>query len=193
MDNEEILRVEDLTKHYISGYFFTRKVIGADNVSFEMRRGEVLSLVGESGSGKTTVARMILRLIKPTMGKIYLCGKDVHLYDKKEFYTRVQAIFQDPFTSFNPRYTNDRVLMDALKFLGENPSGESDSHKEGFRESINLALEKVGLTPDEVLGRYPSELSGGQMQRILIARCLLIGPELLVADEVTSMIDASTR
>lgn len=193
MSSEEILRVENLTKHYISGYFFTKKVIGAENVSFEIRKGETFSLVGESGSGKTTVARMILRLIKPTMGKIYLCGKDIESYDKREYYKKVQAIFQDPFTSFNPRYTNDRVLMDALRFLEKATDNKSDNNKEDFKKCIHVALEKVGLTPDEILGRYPSELSGGQMQRVLIARCLLIGPELLVADEVTSMIDASTR
>ena len=187
----EVLRVENLTKYYISGYVFTKKVLGAENVSFSIRKGEVLSLVGESGSGKTTVARMILRLIKPTSGKIYLSGKDICSYDIEDYYKKVQAIFQDPYTSFNPHYTVNKVLKDAANFAKIGSNYESKTKREDaiFRSS----LERIGLTADEVLGRYPHELSGGQMQRVLTARCLLVEPELLVADEVTSMIDASTR
>jgi len=187
----EVLKVESLTKYYFSGYVFTKKVIGAEDVSFSVRKGEVLSLVGESGSGKTTVSRMILKLIKPTSGKMYLHGKDVDSYDRKDYYRIVQAIFQDPYTSFNPHYIVNKVLKDAADFIKVRSNDKSETKKEHF--DFRSSLEMVGLTPDEVLGRYPHELSGGQMQRVLIARCLLIRPELLVADEVTSMIDASTR
>jgi len=193
MSKQEILRVENLTKYYISGYIFTKKVMGAENVSLSIGKGEVLSLVGESGSGKTTVSRMILRTIRPTSGKIYLRGKDICSYEKKDYYRRVQAIFQDPYTSFNPRYTTDKVLLDALKFAEKGSKNKSKTEIEDAMEVVCSSLEKIGLTPDQVLGRHHHELSGGQMQRILIARCLLLGPELLVADEVTSMIDASTR
>jgi peptide/nickel transport system ATP-binding protein len=186
----EVLRIENLTKRYISGFVLTKKVVGAENVSFSIGKGEVLSLVGESGSGKTTVSKMILRLIKPTSGKIYLNGKDICAYDIENYYKKVQAIFQDPYTSFNPHYTVNKVLKDAASFI---KMGSSDKSKSKEDAAFRSSLETIGLAADEVLGRYPYELSGGQMQRVLIARCLLIGPELLVADEVTSMIDASTR
>ncbi len=189
MKNETILRVENLTKYYISGYIFTKKVVGCENVSFNIKKGEIFTLVGESGSGKTTVARMILRLVKPTSGKIYLHNKDIYLYTPTEYYRRVQGIFQDPFTSFNTRYTVDRVLNDVFNFLLK----DSGLSKDERRKRIKQALEKVGLIPEQVLGRYPWELSGGQMQRLLIARAMLVNPELCVADEITSMIDASTR
>jgi len=189
MEDNILLRVENLTKHYISGYIFTKKVVGCENVSFDIRKGEIFTLVGESGSGKTTVARMILRLIKPTSGKIYLDNKDISLYSSIEYYRRVQAIFQDPFTSFNSRYTVERVLNDVFKFLLKDDESSDDERN----KKIYLTLEKVGLIAEQVLGRYPWELSGGQMQRLLIARALLVNPELCVADEITSMIDASTR
>jgi len=183
-----ILEVKNLTKYYTSGYIVTRKIVGCENVSFDIKRGEIFTLVGESGSGKTTVAKMILRLIKPTSGKIYLDGKDIYSYSPIEYYRRVQAVFQDPFTSFNPRYTVDRVFNDAVKFLlkDKNPLNN-------VKERIEMVLRKVGLIPEQILGRYPHQLSGGQMQRLLIARALLVEPELLIADEITSMIDASTR
>ncbi|MEM1543906.1 MAG: ABC transporter ATP-binding protein [Candidatus Bathyarchaeia archaeon] len=186
---QPLLEVKDLTKYYTSGYIFTKKVLGCEKVSFNVNEGEIFTLVGESGSGKTTVAKLVMRLIKPTSGSIYLDGKDIYLYDQKEYYTKVQAIFQDPFSSFNPRYSVERVFDDVFKFLLKG----SNLSKEERQNLIVSALEKVRLSPEQVFGRFTYELSGGQMQRILIARALLIKPRLIVADEITSMIDASTR
>jgi len=189
MSEQPLLEVKNLTKYYTSGYIFTKKVLGCENVSFSINRGEVFTLVGESGSGKTTVARLVMKLIKPTSGEIYLEGKNIEQYDQREYYTKVQAIFQDPFSSFNPRYSVERVFDDIFKFLLK----DRDLTKEEKENLIISALEKVRLAPEQVFDRSPYELSGGQMQRLLIARALLVKPKLVVADEITSMIDASTR
>jgi peptide/nickel transport system ATP-binding protein len=185
--NKVLLQCKDLTKIYTSGLVRTKSVVGAKNASFDIKRGEIVSLVGESGSGKSTVAKMILRLIKPTSGDILFDGKNMLSYDKRDYYRRVQAIFQDPYSAFNPFYKVDRVLDKAFGLLNHHYS--PDERKE-ISEST---LKSIGLNPNEVLGRHPHQLSGGQMQRILIARALVIGAELLIADEPTSMIDASTR
>ena len=185
--NGTLLEVKNLTKYYISGYVRTTKVVGAKNVSFNLKKGEVLSLVGESGSGKTTVANMILRLLKPTSGQILLDGKDAFSYDKRVYWRRVQAVFQDPYSSFNYMYKVDRPLEDAFNLF------EKHLSKDKRRKIIRSTMELIGLNPDEILGRYPHQLSGGQMQRILVARSLILNPDVLVADEPTSMIDASTR
>jgi len=184
-----LLEVRNRTKYYTSGYVFTKKVLGCENVSFSINKGEIFALVGESGSGKTTVAKLILGLIKPTSGEIYLDGKNIHSYSQREYYTKVQAIFQDPFSSFNPKYNVDRIFDDVFKFLSE----DNNLSKDEKQNLIISALEKVRLSPEQVSGRFTYELSGGQMQRLLIARALLVGPALLIADEITSMIDASTR
>lgn len=189
-NKDAILKVENLTKYYSSGYIFRRKVLGAENVSFTLKKGEILSLVGESGSGKTTTAKMILRLIKPTSGEIYLDGKDAYSFDKKEYWRRVQAVFQDPFSTFNYFYVVDKPLMDSFDLLEKTSSKISMTEREKI---IQSTLEAIGMNPDEILGRYPHQLSGGQMQRLLIARSLIIGPDVLLADEPTSMTDASTR
>jgi peptide/nickel transport system ATP-binding protein len=189
MGEDTILKVEDLTKYYVSGYIITKRVVGCEKVSFQIKKGEILTLVGESGSGKTTVAKMILRLIKPTSGKVLLHGKSAFLYSPSEYYKSVQAIFQDPFTSFNPSYSVNRVFNDVFNFLLKNSNYSEDEKK----RTVASALERVGLMSEQVFGRSPYELSGGQMQRLLIARSLLVHPALLVADEITSMIDASTR
>jgi peptide/nickel transport system ATP-binding protein len=185
--NKVLLQCEDLTKIYTSGLVRAKSVVGAKNVSFDIKRGEIVSLVGESGSGKSTGAKMILRLIKPTSGDILFDGKNILSYDKRDYYRRVQAVFQDPYSAFNPFYKVDRVLDKAFGLLNDHYSSDE-------RKSITgSTLKSIGLNPNEVLGRHPHQLSGGQMQRILIARALLIGAELLIADEPTSMIDASTR
>jgi peptide/nickel transport system ATP-binding protein len=189
-NKDEILKVENLTKYYISGYMFTKKVLGAENVSFNLKKGEVLSLVGESGSGKSTVGNMILRFFKPTSGKIYLDGKDAFSFNKKDYWRRVQAIFQDPYSTFNHYYVVDRPLMDSFNLIENSKKTYSKAEK---KEIISKTLETIGMNPDEILGRYPHQTSGGEMQRLLIARTLIIGPDVLVADEPTSMTDASTR
>ncbi|RDE17542.1 MAG: ABC transporter ATP-binding protein [Candidatus Thorarchaeota archaeon] len=181
------LKCEGLTKLYTSGLIRTKTVVGARDVTFDIKRGEIVSLAGESGSGKSTVARMILRLIKPTSGDIALNGRSIYSYNIREYYRQVQAVFQDPYSAFNPFYIVDHVLERAFGLREDNLNRDERS------KIIRSTLESIGLNPSEVLGRYPHELSGGQMQRLLIGRSLLIGSQLLIADEPTSMIDASTR
>ena len=187
----ELLKVEHLTKIFTSGFIGGFGIRAVDDVSFTMRTGEIVSLVGESGSGKTTTGKLILRLIQPTSGRILFEGKDVLKMGKNElkknYYRQVQAVFQDPFASFNPLHPVDRafdLIFDS--YLPDVSRGERD-------EMIDRALIQVGLNPDQVRGKFPHQLSGGQLQRILIARALLLKPKLLIADEAVSMLDASTR
>jgi len=186
-DKKVLLECKNLTKIYTSGLIKTKSVVGAKNVNFHIERGEMVSLVGESGSGKTTVAKMILRLIEPTSGDILFNSENILSYDIRDYYRRVQAIFQDPYSAFNPFYKIDRVLGKAFGLRNDHPSPNERN------EITESTLKSIGLNPNEVLGRFPHMLSGGQMQRILVARSLIIGSELLIADEPTSMIDASTR
>ncbi|MFX0125757.1 MAG: ABC transporter ATP-binding protein [Candidatus Hodarchaeota archaeon] len=185
--NDVLLKVDKLTKTYISGLVKTVTVSGAKDVSFEINRGEIVSLVGESGSGKSTTANIILKLLKPTSGNVYLDGKDIFLIKNKDYYKRVQVIFQDPYGSYNLFYKIDRVLHKAFGLA----SGKFSSVEK--EEIITDTLAQIGLNADEVLGRYPHQLSGGQLQRFLLARVLIVKPDLLIADEPTSMIDASSR
>ncbi len=182
-----LLDVRRLTKIYTTGFLKTVSVVGCQDVSFLVERGEIVALLGESGSGKTTVANLILRIFRPTSGEILLAGKDVFSYPPRVYYAKVQQIFQDPYAAFNYFYRVDRVLHRALTFKHQRLASAER------RERIMEVLDIVGLNPSEVLGRYPHQLSGGQLQRLLIARALLIEPDLVVADEPTSMIDASSR
>ena len=187
-----LLEVRNLTKVYESGFIRKRRIIAVNNISFDIKEGEVVSLVGESGSGKTTTAKMILRLLPPTSGIIKFQGKDIWRDIKsknelKAYWKEVHAVFQDPYASYNPFYTVDRVLNQALNLLGIAPG--SNEGKKLVRE----ALSYVGLIPEDVLGKYPHQLSGGQRQRLMIARCWLLKPKLILADEPVSMIDASMR
>ncbi|NJE76731.1 ABC transporter ATP-binding protein [Thermococcus sp. ES12] len=187
----ELLRVEHLTKIFRSGLVGGFEIRAVDDVSFTVGEGEIVSLVGESGSGKTTVGKLILRLIKPTSGRILFEGRDLLEMSKRElrqnYYRQVQAVFQDPFASFNPLHEIDRAFD--LVFRSFFPDVSRDERE----EMIDDALRQVGLNPAEVRGKYPHQLSGGQLQRILIARALLVRPKLLIADEAVSMLDASTR
>jgi len=182
-----LLKVENLSKIYRSGFIRGKPIKAVDKISFTVKAGEIVSLVGESGSGKTTTSKMILRLLKPTSGSILFENKDIYSIPKFEYWRNVQAIFQDPYSSFNPTpfYKVDRILKLPFKLL--------NTSKNEMEKIIRNTLINIGLDPDDILGRYPHELSGGQMQRILIARCLIVDPKLLLADEPTSMIDASTR
>jgi len=186
-DKNMLIDVRNLVKIYSSGIIRQKQVIAVDNISFNISKGELVSLLGESGSGKTTVARIILRLTAPTSGQILFKGIDIFSLRGKElkkYRASVQAIFQDPYSAFNPFYKIDRALkVTAKKFL---PDADPD-------EVAIKALQAVRLNPDEVLGRYPHQLSGGQLQRVLIAKALIPKPELLIADEPISMVDMSLR
>jgi peptide/nickel transport system ATP-binding protein len=182
-----ILQCEGLTKAFTSGLIRTKCCEAVKNVTFDIDQGEIVSLVGESGSGKTTVSKLILRLIEPTSGRVLFDDKDVSSYERREYYRRVQAIVQDPYAAYNPFYKVDRVLEEIFGL-----------YKNGFppekrKEIIASTLRRIGINPEEILGRYPHQLSGGQLQRFLIARPLIINSEIVVADEATSMLDASTR
>lgn len=184
-----LLEVRNLRKVFTVGLIKRREIVAVNNVSFQVKPGEFLSLVGESGSGKTTTARMVLKLLRPTSGAIIFEGRDVsglrRLEELRGYWKQVHGIFQDPYASFNPLHKIDRVLRQVFTLMGD--SGVD-------RESmIREALREVGLRPEDVLGRYPHELSGGQRQRIMVARCYLLKPKVILADEPISMIDASTR
>lgn len=184
---EKILQCEGLTKTFTSGLIRTKCCEAVKNVTFDVEKGEIVALVGESGSGKTTVARLILRLIEPTSGQVLFNGKDVSSYDRREYYRRVQAIVQDPYSAYNPFYKVDRVLEEIFGLYKDGFSPEKR------KEIIVSTLKRIGINPEEILGRFPHQLSGGQLQRFLIARPLIINSEIVVADEATSMLDASTR
>jgi ABC-type oligopeptide transport system ATPase subunit len=185
-----MLRVEHVSKTYRTGAFGGTKLQAVRDVSFDVRPGEVLSLIGESGSGKSTIGRMILRLLLPTTGTISFDDSDVatlHRRSLKEYYRRVQGVFQDPFSSYNPIFKIDRIFsMIHAEFFPH-------TDRSAWDEKLSAAIESVSLSPRDILGKYPHQLSGGQLQRILVARALLLDIEYLVADEIISMLDASTR
>ncbi|MEL9940455.1 MAG: ABC transporter ATP-binding protein [Ignisphaera sp.] len=187
-----ILEVKNLAKIYEIGYIRKRQIVAVDKVSFSVKKGEIISLVGESGSGKTTTARMILRLIKPTSGVIKFMGRDIWRdlrggSDLRWYWRNVNGVFQDPFSSFNPTHRIRDFMYRAFNLFNEKL--DRDTKERLVRE----ALQMVGLIPDEVLNRRPFELSGGMRQRVMIARIFLIRPMLVIADEPTSMIDATLR
>jgi peptide/nickel transport system ATP-binding protein len=159
-------------------------------VSFDLRPGEVISLIGESGSGKTTIGKILLRLVQPTSGTVTFDGKDIASYSPrglKGYYRHVQGVFQDPFSSYNPIYRADRVYDLVRESYFPKVADKQWSAK------VEQALDAVALNPADVLGKYPHQLSGGQQQRLLIARALLLDVKVLIADEIISMLDASTR
>jgi peptide/nickel transport system ATP-binding protein len=174
----------------IFGFGRTRTV-AVDHVDFEFHRGEVISIVGESGSGKTTLAKMLLGLISTTEGEIYFQGqkRDISSGKKKQEYWRnIQAIFQDPFSAYNTFHKIDSVLLDCIRMRGG-----GNLPKEKKVELMAEACSFVNLKFAEMTNKYPFELSGGQMQRLMIARIFLLKPKILIADEPTSMIDACSR
>ena len=185
-----MLKLDGVSKVYRIGTFGGKELRAVSDVSFDVQDGEVVSVIGESGSGKSTIGRMILRLISITSGTIFFDGVDVSTLSGgalKEYYRKVQGVFQDPFSSYNPIFEADRVLdMIKEEFYPEIRGQEWDNKIEG-------SLKAVGLNPGDVLNKFPHQLSGGQLQRFLIARALLLEIEFLVADEIISMLDASRR
>lgn len=165
--------------------------IAVNHVDFDFKKGEVISIVGESGSGKTTLSKMILGLIGVTEGEIYFKGKprDISSHKKRENYWKeIQAVFQDPFSSFNMFYKIDTVLLDCISMRGG-----KHFPKEKKKEIMAEACSFVNLKFEELTNKYPFELSGGQMQRLMIARIFILKPQILIADEPTSMVDACSR
>ncbi len=159
-------------------------------VSFDIGHGEVVTLIGESGSGKTTLGRIILRLTPPSSGRVVFEGNDISAFGRaglRDYYRQVQGVFQDPFSSYNPIYKADRVF-ELIRGVYFAHMGRQEWHAK-----VESALGAVALNPGDVLGKYPHQLSGGQQQRLLIARALLLDVKLLIADEIISMLDASTR
>ncbi len=168
-----------------------QKTVAVDHVDLSLYEGEVVSIVGESGSGKTTLAKMLLGLINPTEGEIYFQGKKRDLGTQKrkqEYWRNIQAIFQDPFSSYNIFSKIDAVLLDCIRMRG---GGSLPRAKKV--ELMAEACSFVNLKYEELTNKYPFELSGGQMQRLMIARIFLLKPRILFADEPTSMIDACSR
>ncbi len=168
-----------------------KKTVAVDHVDFDFYQGELISIVGESGSGKTTIAKMLLGLINITSGELSFLGAPRDISSgkkKKEYWRNIQAIFQDPFTSFNVFTKIDTVLIDCINMRG----GKHFSKKKKI-EMMTEACGFVNLKFAELTNKYPFELSGGQMQRLMIARIFLLKPKILIADEPTSMIDACSR
>jgi ABC-type oligopeptide transport system ATPase subunit len=185
-----LLELDTCCKTYRTGAFGRGELQAVRDVTFRVGAGEVVSLIGESGSGKSTVGKMILHLLQPTGGSISFDGFDISRLQGrklKEYYRDVQGVFQDPFSSYNPIFKADRVF--AMVRSAYFPSMAAVQ----WHRKLEGALEAVSLNPADVLGKYPHQLSGGQLQRMLIARALLLDIRLLVADEIISMLDASTR
>ena len=185
-----MLELDTCCKSYRVGAFGGSELLAVSDVSFAVGAGEVVALIGESGSGKSTIGKMILRLVRTNRGTITFDGVDISTLEGsalKAYYGDVQGVFQDPFSSYNPIFKADRVfeLLRTAYFPGL--GGDE------WEEKIARALDRVSLSPGDVLNKYPHQLSGGQLQRLLIARALLLDIRLLIADEIISMLDASTR
>lgn len=192
------LQVEDLrTTFHLSGSFASRlagrrgaSITAVDGVSLVVERGQIYGVIGESGSGKTTLGRSILRLVEPTSGTVMLDGRDIlrlRPRDFRPYRRRMQIVFQDPQAALSPAMTVGAAVAHPLIIHGL-------ADREEARRQAGEMLERVGLEPaGRFLNAYPTDLSGGQKQRAVIARALMLGPELVVADEPVSMLDASVR
>jgi peptide/nickel transport system ATP-binding protein len=183
-----LLEVQNLTKHFkVRGGFLGSKayVQAVDGVSLSLRAGETLGLVGESGCGKTTTGRMLVGLIEPTAGSIRFEGRDITRQRTRKDRQDIQIIFQDPYSSLNPRHTVGKIVAMPMVVNGIVPPG-------GVRRRVQELLELVGLNPEHY-NRFPHEFSGGQRQRIGVARALALRPKVIVADEPVSALDVSIQ
>jgi oligopeptide/dipeptide ABC transporter ATP-binding protein len=191
LNTEPLLRVDSIKKYFPvkTGFGKPQKWLKAvDGISFEVKKDSVFAIVGESGCGKSTIARLVLKLIPLTAGKIFFKGKDISNFSGdtlKSFRRSIQIVFQDPFASLNPRIRIVDTLSEPFKI-------HKIIHRSDIKDRIVHLLEKVGLNAD-ALNKYPHEFSGGQRQRICIARALTVSPELIVADEPLSALDVSIQ
>ncbi len=197
---EYLLKVENLCKSFVVEKSLKKKILSffnkerpeavkaLDNISFNIKSGEILGILGESGSGKSTLARTLMGIHKPDSGSAYLLGKNIFTANKTEkldIYKNMQMVFQDPYGSLDPRMNIRQILSEPLKIHNIIP-------KEGIDNFLNKSLEEVGLSKDS-LDKYPSEFSGGQRQRIGICRALILNPKLIIADEAVSALDVSVQ
>ncbi|MCA9539692.1 MAG: ABC transporter ATP-binding protein [Myxococcales bacterium] len=190
---EPLLSVRGLVKHFPVKRGVIPKVVGqvraVDDIDIDVYPGQAVGLVGESGCGKTTAGRCILKLIPPTAGRLVFAGQDITHFTRRQMAPlrkRMQIIFQDPFSSLNPRRTVHETLAEPLRFHGICASTEE------VRAEVSRLLERVGLDPD-YMNRYPHEFSGGQRQRLGIARALAPRPDFIVCDEAVSALDVSVQ
>ncbi len=192
MNQVPLLEVRDLKKYFPLRKGILSRTMGwvraVDGVNFTLNQGETLGLVGESGCGKTTVGRCLLRLIEPSEGEIQFEGKDLLKMDKeilRKVRARLQIIFQDPYSSLNPRMTLEEIIAEPLR-------NHTQGSRREIRDRVSFLMEKVGLHPEQAR-RYPHEFSGGQRQRIGIARALALNPKVIVCDEPVSALDVSIQ
>jgi oligopeptide/dipeptide ABC transporter ATP-binding protein len=186
---DSFISIQDIHKYFsFKEGFKTSYVKAVNGVSFDIYRGEIFGLVGESGCGKSTTGRIVLRLLSPTNGRIFFEGIDLETLDNKEMIRirrRMQIIFQDPYASLNPRLRIRRIIEEPLLFHGFN-------NRKQRKELVDNTLQAVGLDVSSA-DRYPHEFSGGQQQRIGIARALVLKPEFIVCDEAVSALDVSMQ
>ncbi|MCP3944823.1 MAG: ABC transporter ATP-binding protein [Desulfobacteraceae bacterium] len=190
--NSSLIQMKGVTKEYIPRkWFFSKdqsRVVALNEVDLSIKKGEIFGLVGQSGSGKTTLGRLLVRLEEPTSGSISLKGSLINTLkgpSLKDFRSKVQMIFQDPYQSLNPHLSIAQTIGEPLVVQGIGNTRQR-------RSKVLHTLEIVGLSPgQDFYDRYPHQLSGGQRQRVAIARAIVLEPEFIVADEPTSMLDAT--
>ncbi|MCI8417400.1 MAG: ATP-binding cassette domain-containing protein [Lachnospiraceae bacterium] len=195
MAENVLVKLDNVKKYFpVKEGFQTRYLKALDGISLEIRKGETMGLVGESGCGKSTLGRVLLRLLEKTEGSVYFNDKDVYGIKNKELIQlrrSMQIIFQDPLASLNPKMRIRQIVEEPLRFHSKQ-MGINFHDKAMVRKMVDEVLTTVGLSP-EVAERYPHEFSGGQQQRIGIARALILKPSFLVCDEMVSALDVSVQ